>query len=136
MTTSSSTGASGDVRFDGRQRGNIRSLKARRAAARLALAPAAADELLIDTDAVGAANLMQAILERGAIDAALAEDDGAWRVVVRANPDMDAVLVSVLEIVGRCIEERRLSFATLRRGDQVYTWQSAGPEDGGDRIAA
>jgi hypothetical protein len=80
-----------------------------------------ADDIVVYTSPAGAAHLMKEIVELGAFDAALEEDEGHWRVVVRAGVPGKPVTSGVLRLVAHTIDERELDHATVCVGRRSFT---------------
>jgi hypothetical protein len=85
--------------------------RARRSASQLA--GAAREDIVVEADAAGAANLMREIVALRNVRVALEEHDGRWQVVVRPGEDYDAVLAGVVELTARCVERGCMEHATL-----------------------
>jgi hypothetical protein len=103
-------------------------LLARRAARRLALVDSTApvEDVVVHADAVSAANLMREIVALHDFDAALEEENGHWRVVVRGGPVGGDVLSRVIGLVANAIDRGHLSAATLCVGKRTYTMAPLG----------
>jgi hypothetical protein len=82
-----------------------------------------ADDIVVHTEAAGAARLMKELVELGTFDAALEEEEGHWRVVVRAGVPEKPATASVLRLVAHAIDEGRIDHATVCVGRRSFTLQ-------------
>jgi len=85
------------------------------------LAGSGAQDIVVHADPAGAANLMREIVALRDFDVALEEREGHWQVVVRAGEDPEAVLVRVIDVTARCVEQGHMECATIRVGKKSYT---------------
>ncbi len=85
-------------------------------------------EIRIFSDAAGASNVMREIvdLRMRNLDAALVEEGGHWHVDIRARGETSELSQRILGLLARCIDERRMAFATICIGKRSYSLHPTG----------